>query len=243
MPNSSEQKTVPRIAVLLANNDDSEFSARFPSDAEKVCTLLRAQAPRWSYDIYSAKDNHFPSIGDADGYVITGSPASVHDPFAWIARLETFIRELNTRRVPLVGLCFGHQLIAKSLGGRVSNNPGGWRFGVAETSLIVQAPWMRPARQQFSLHACHSEQVTQLPPEALLLGGDALCPIGAFAIGQHIFTTEYHPEFTTNFMQALAEAYRGEVPDLVLDTGVQQLQASVDSEVFARWVINFFRLV
>ena len=242
MPTVLESGRVCRIAVLLANNDQSDFSARFPSDAEKVCALLRAQRPDWAYEIYSVKDEVFPSACDADGYVITGSPASVHDSLPWISQLEKLIQELDRRRIPLVGLCFGHQLIAKALGGRVSNNPGGWRFGVARTTMTKFAPWMRPEKPCLELHACHAEQVTQPPRDAVILGGDAFCPVGAFAIGQHIFTTEYHPEFATDFMQALALEYRGEVSDVVLDAGVKQLQGHVDSAVFAKWMIGFFEL-
>ena len=229
-----------RIAVLLANNDVSSFSSQHPSDAEKVCTLLRTQRPGWMYDIYSVKDGIFPTVAAADGFVITGSPASVHDPLPWIRRLVDFVHQLDEHRVKLVGICFGHQLIAQALGGEVSRNPGGWRFGVAETQYIARTQWMSPVSPQLLLYACHSEQVSRLPPEALRLGGDAFCPIGSFACGRHILTTEYHPEFTRPFMHALADAYRGEVPDAVLETGCRQLMNPVHSEVFAKWMVQFF---
>lgn len=225
--------------MLLANNDASEFSTRFPSDAEKVCTLLRAQRPDWSYEAYSVKDAVFPAPNAADGFVITGSPASVHDPLPWIARLSELIRHFNQSQVPLLGLCFGHQLIAKALGGEVSRNPGGWRFGVAETIFDDLRPWMKPEVRRLRLHACHSEQVTRLPAQAQRLGGDTACPIGSFAVGQHIFTTEYHPEFTSGFMRALADAYEGEVPNAILDAGRLQIQNEVQSDVFAQWMVQF----
>jgi len=224
---------------LLANNDASEFSAGFANDARKVCALLQTQKPEWIFTIYSVKDDNFPQAEDADGYVITGSPASVHDDLPWIRKLEHFIQQLDDDRIPLIGLCFGHQLIAKALGGRVSENPGGWRFGVAATQFSVSRSWMDPPASQLLLHACHSEQVTQLPPGATLLGGDEFCPVGSFAIDSHVFTTEYHPEFTTSFMQALADAYEGEVPARVLDVGREELRTEVQSELFARWMVNF----
>jgi GMP synthase-like glutamine amidotransferase len=229
----------PRIAVLLTNNDESEFSHQFPNDGEKVCALLRPHRDSWQYDIYSVKDDEFPSAGAADGYIITGSPASVHDALPWIAKLKTLIQCLNEGRFPLIGLCFGHQMIATALGGCVSRNPGGWRFGIAETQYETQESWMEPGTHRMRLHACHSEQVTQLPPGARRLGGDAFCPIASFAIAGHIFTTEYHPEFTHEFMTALADAYQGEVPDDVLEAGRRELHGNVDSEIFARWAVSF----
>jgi GMP synthase-like glutamine amidotransferase len=226
--------------VLLTNNDESEFSHQFPNDGEKVCIFLKRQRPSWHYDIYSVKDDEFPAIEAADGYIITGSPASVHDALPWIAKLQVLIQRLNERRVPLIGLCFGHQVIATALGGAVSRNPGGWRFGIAETRYDVFDSWMDPRTPSLRLHACHSEQVTQLPPAARRLGGNAFCPIASFACAGHIFTTEYHPEFTHDFMTALADAYQGEVPDDVLDAGRRELQEGVDSDLFARWAARFF---
>ena len=229
-----------RLAVLLANNDESDFSKQFPNDAEKACSLLKGRRPEWVYDIYSVKDGVFPDVGSADGFIITGSPASVHDKLPWIVQLEDLIREFNEQRVPLVGLCFGHQIIAKALGGRVSHNPGGWRFGVAETDYAKFTSWMEPPISPVRLHACHSEQVSILPPGALLLGGDSFCPIASFALGDHIFTTEYHPEFNQAFMISLADAYRGEMPDEVLDAGREQLRGALHAELFARWMAQFF---
>lgn len=235
----SEHAGTRRIAVLLTNNDESEFSNKFPNDGAKVCSLLKRHRPTWRYEIYSVKDDVFPEAGSADGYIITGSPASVHDSLPWISKLEILIRTLNDQQIPLIGLCFGHQVIATALGGRVARNPGGWRFGIADSHYENLEPWMNPLTHHMRLHACHSEQVTHLPPGARRLGGDAFCPIASFGCGGHIFTIQYHPEFTHNFMIALADAYRGEVPDRVLDAGRRELDGPVHSEVFAQWAARF----
>jgi len=238
-PSAPSSTSARRIGVLLTNDDESEFSNQFPNDGDKVCALLRRQRPSWHYAVYPVKDDVFPEAGAADGYVITGSPASVNDPLPWITKLQDLIRTLNDGRVPLIGLCFGHQVIATALGGRVSRNPGGWRFGVAETHYEAQEPWMEPRADVLRLHACHSEQVTQLPVGARLLGGDIFCPIASFACARHILTTEYHPEFTQHFMMALADAYQGEVPDEVLDAGRRELRTPADSDLFAHWATRF----
>ena len=113
-----------RIAVLLTSNDTSAFSRRFPNDGEKIRDLLGPLRPDWTFSIWAVKDGQFPPwAAAADGYVITGSPASVHDSLAWIGTLKTWILDLNAARVPLVGLCFGHQAIALALGGRVERSP------------------------------------------------------------------------------------------------------------------------
>ncbi|MBK8438917.1 MAG: hypothetical protein IPL38_05195 [Rhodobacter sp.] len=104
---------------------------------------------------------------------------------------------------PAFGARFGHQAIAKALGGTVERFPGGWVFGLAKMEV---EGW--PIR----LYAAHNEQVTALPAGAEPLGGNAACPFGAFRIGGHILTTQYHPEITPHFAAALAAEYADKLP-------------------------------
>ena len=123
------------MAVLLTNNDTSAFAAHFPNDGQKVVQLLQPLRPDWSFDVVSVKDGVFPSGPEAfDGYVITGSPASVNDDsLPWLGELLDFIRAVDAARQPLVGLCFGHQAVARALGGQVARNAAGWGLGTAPT--------------------------------------------------------------------------------------------------------------
>ncbi len=228
-----------RIAILLTSNDESAFARRFPNDGEKVSILLRTQRPDWRYRVWSVKDGEFPASTDADGYIITGSPASVHDSLDWITRLLALIRDLHARRVPLVGLCFGHQAIALALGGRVEISPGGWRMGIAATHFSKKLPWMAPYQPTLELYASHCEQVTQLPATAQRLGGDDFCPIASFAIEQHILTTQYHPEFSPTFMAELTEVLVRKLPVEVIAQAREELQREAQGEVFAQWMVNF----
>jgi GMP synthase-like glutamine amidotransferase len=230
-----------RIAILLTSNDASAFARRFPNDGLKVQALLAGLRPDWAYRVWSVKDGEFPvGIDAADGYIITGSPASVHDPLDWIATLKSLIRELHAAKVPLVGLCFGHQAVALTLGGRVERNPGGWRLGIATTHFIRESSYMQPFVPSLDLYAAHNEQVTQLPPGAELLGGDAFCPNASFAIGGHVFTTEYHPEFTPDFLRALTDELDGKLPPEVILGARRDLSRPAQGALFAEWIVRFF---
>jgi len=233
-----------RIAILNNNTDTSAFSQRFDDDGQKVAAGLRAQRPDWQFDVWHARDDEWPPhADDYQGWVLTGSVASVNDDAPWIHRLGEQVRHLHRRQVPLVGLCFGHQMVAHALGGRVGPSPGGWRIGTAPTHYRAQAcaalPWMQPAQASITLFAAHQEQVLQPPPEALVLGGDHFAPAAALRVGPHIFTTQYHPELSREFMLALLDEYSALWPAPLVAQARQQVQQPVDAALFMRWAAQF----
>ena len=220
------------IAILMANTDESEFAQRHPKDGEKFARLLGPLRPDWRFTTISVKDGEFPAdLSDYDGFIITGSPASVHDDQPWVHRLMQVIREIRAADRPLFGACFGHQAIAKALGGRVEKNPGGWVFGLAETQM-EGAP--------IRLYAAHVEQVTQLPEGAEPLGGNADCPVGAYRIGSHVLTTQYHPEIQPDFAAALVEEYRDKLPAEVAERAADSLAQEAETGRMARRIVAFF---
>lgn len=221
------------IAVLMTNTDESKFSQSHPKDGEKFATMIHTVRPDWKVSVYAVKDGQFPSDDTRfDGWLITGSPASVHDGDDWIADLKVLIRRLDAERQPLFGACFGHQAIAEALGGTVGCNPGGWVFGLTETEMEG-----RPIR----LYASHIQQVLTLPPGARVTGGNAECPIGSFAVGEHVLTTQYHPEMDHDFISALVEEYADDLPAAVTDRArVQLAEGSADSALIAERIARFF---
>lgn len=220
------------IAVLVANTDESDFAQAHPKDGAKFAALLQGLRPDWQVTAFSVKDGEFPAVGQRfDGWIITGSPASVHDSAAWVGRLLRLIRKIVTRGEPLFGACFGHQAIAVALGGVVGDNPGGWVFGAAETEMDGA-----PIR----LYAAHREQVLTVPEGAVALGGNADCPVGSFAIGRRVLTTQYHPEMTHGFMVALMAEYAGKLPAEVAAQAQKTLAVVADRDVIAARMVRFF---
>ncbi len=220
------------IAVLMANTDESDFAQRHPKDGEKFARLLNEVRPGWRVSTIRVKDGEFPADpGVFDGFLITGSPASVHDEAPWVERLMALIREIRGREMPLFGACFGHQAIAKALGGQVGHNPGGWVFGLTETE-------MEGARLR--LYAAHLEQVTALPEGAVALGGNADCPVGAFRVGARVLTTQYHPEMTPEFAGALVAEYGPKLPAEVAARARASLAQVADRARIAERIAVFF---
>ncbi len=231
------------IGILVTNTDDSAFAKQRPDDGEKFKALLQPLRPDWKFNAVQVKDSVFPScVDDFDGYVITGSPASANGPEAWVATLMDFIRKIDVAKTPTVGVCFGHQAIALALGGTVSKNPKGWGFGIADTHFTHTEKWMVPKLDTISLYAAHNEQVTILPKDAIVLGGSDFCPVGSYRIDNHIFTTEYHPEMTPEFVLDLSYAFEKYIGHDVAENARKQFKSPAQGKIFAEWMVRFLEM-
>lgn len=231
-----------RMAVLLTNDDTSAFAAHFPNDGHKVVQLLQPLRPDWTFEVLPVKDGVFPATAQTyDGYVITGSPASINDDaLPWVGPLLDFIRTIDAARQPLIGLCFGHQAVAKALGGQVARHDEGWGLGTAPTHWHAPRSWMTPSKSSTTLMAAHNEQVTRMPEGALCIGGSDFCPIGSMLIGQHIWTTQFHPEMPLVFMQALLGHLADKIDADTLARAHISLANDADGPLFGHWMVQFF---
>lgn len=228
-----------RLAILNADTDVSEFAIRNDHDGQRFRGQMLATRPDWEVFVWMAKDGELPPPGAYDGAIITGSPSSVNDPDPWIAALMDWIRAEVAARRPLFGACFGHQAIAAALGGRVGPSATGWRLGVAKTAFTETRPWMAPPQDVVRLFCCNKEQVLTPPAGAEILGGDPLCAVGSFAMGGHVFTTQYHPEMPRHYIAALAEEMAETVGPAVLAIARDQIEGPVDGDLFAEWTARF----
>lgn len=143
------------------------------------------------------------------GIIVTGSPASTYDGDAWIQRSEEFLRRAAEHEVPLYGVCFGHQLLAQTFGGKVEKCPRGWELGTVTVTQTVHGqtnPLLTSLPQTFIAQTSHGDVVTELPPGAVPLVENEHWPYQAFAIGERIWATQFHPEFTPQIMSDLIHA-------------------------------------
>lgn len=142
------------------------------------------------------------SVGDHDGYLITGSLRSAYDDIPWIHSLRDFVHTAMTRDIPVGGVCFGHQLMAEAMGGRVASCEDGWSVGKTEYRTTSDGRELlgEDALQALSFHR---DQVVRLPTEASPLAGNAHCPWAALAYGNRGLSVQFHPEFTQDYVLAL----------------------------------------
>jgi len=229
------------IAILVTNTDNSDFAKAHPSDGEKFSTLLLEQRPDWEFSVFDTTNGVFPQDVTAfDGVMIGGSPASVMAGADWISTLEVLIREMVAARVPVFGACFGHQVIAQALGGRLGYNPDGWSFGRVSTEVVEILPWMKGAPEAINLYSAHKEQVIEVPEGAKVWSKTVGCPVGGLAIGDHVFTTEYHPEMSPEFIAALVEELAEVVGPGVAARARASLAVDADRALMGDWMARFF---
>ena len=128
-----------------------------------------------------------PQSVDCDGYLVTGSRHSVYDELPWIESLVNFIKEVLASRRKIIGVCFGHQLMAHYFGGHVEKSAKGWAVGVHKSNIVARQSWMDMAdsRQDVSLLSSHQDQVIRMPEEATLYATNDFCPIAGFVVGDH----------------------------------------------------------
>jgi len=198
---------------------------------QMFCTLLDGHG--FEFETYAVLDGVFPAGPEAaDGWLITGSRFGVYEDHAWIPPLEDMVRAIHAKALPLVGICFGHQIIAQALGGTVEKYPGGWAVGRVEYEQDGQT---------LSLNAWHQDQVTTLPEGARVLAGNDFCANGILAYGDTIWTLQPHPEFSTAFVADLIEKRgRGVVPDEILDTASNALDGPLNTAEIAAFMAAFF---
>ncbi len=205
----------------------------------------RLLGPDLDYAVYPVIDDVFPeTVDEVDGWLVTGSRFGVYDEAPWIRRLEAFLRQVVAARVPVVGICFGHQILASALGARVEKAEAGWGVGPHAYELVERPAWLDGAAERFTLNAMHQDQVLSLPPGARLVARSAFCPFAALAYGDHAISFQAHPEFDNAYERDLVALRRGRViPAEVADPALAAIGAegeAPDAATTAGWMRRFF---
>jgi GMP synthase (glutamine-hydrolysing) len=151
----------------------------------------------FSLEVHRAFDKPLHRLSGYDGMVITGSPRSLVKPEPWMDDAAAFVREAAQAGVPVLGVCFGHQLVGYAFGGRVQQNPRGWEVGTVDVELTAAGardPLFAGLPPQLRVNQSHQDEVAQLGPEMLCLAGSAHTATQAIAVGEHVRGVQFHPE-------------------------------------------------
>ncbi len=226
------------IGILETGAPPTALVGRFGLYDDMFRHLLGEGTFAWrSYKTHEGEAPARPE--DCDGYLITGSAAGVYDPLPWIGRARDFLRAAKGKAA-LVGICFGHQLMAEAFGGAVIKSPKGWGLGLHRYQVRERAPWMDEA-SSFANAASHQDQVVEQPPATRVLAGSDFCPLGMLAYDdQPAISLQLHPEFDPAYAIALLEARRGSRYTVEqADAAIASYAAPDDRARVAGWMGRF----
>lgn len=221
-----------KIGILLTGHAPDALIGETGDYDRFFKNLLGPQ--NFEFVTFAVVDGQFPDSAEAaDGWLITGSRHGVYEDHPWIPPLEALIREIRDKGQPLIGVCFGHQIIAQALGGKVEKFKGGWAVGPTEYDLDGE---------RVTVNAWHQDQVVALPEGARVLGSNAFCQNAMVAYGDNIWTIQAHPEYDNTFIDGLIHTRgRGVVPDTVLNDATRRLDTALDSPAIGKRMVDFYK--
>lgn len=181
-----------------------------------------------------------PDPAKLDAVLITGSPAGVYDTLPWMDPLRDFIRRAHDRGTRMVGICFGHQIIADALGGEVRKSEKGWGLGRHVYDVVPDQPHFAPGVEKLAIACSHQDQVITPPPTAKVILRNAFAPnAGLSYAGGTILSFQPHPEFEDDYSSALIDLRRGKVSDEIIEAAHDSMKTRSDSTVLSRAISRF----
>lgn len=227
-----------RLGLLEVDILDADLGADFGSYGQMFARYFDRLGGDLTYRYYQVQAGELPRhMDECDAYLITGSRAGVYDDLDWLPPLRAWLRDFHAGGARLIGICFGHQLIADALGGRAERSTRGWGVGVRVEHLEAAAwpaPFDPPAAHDLRLLYSHRDQVTRLPSGAVTLAGSDFCPHAALAIGATLVGFQGHPEFTRDYLRALMARRREHLGETRYSAAL-----ATDEDILGRWLLDF----
>lgn len=221
-----------RIGILQCGKSPAQLKADLGDYPDMFVRLLAGRG--FEFVVWDVEELNFPdNVHDADGWLLTGSRHGAYEPHPFIPPLEDFIRQAYADQVPMVGICFGHQIIAQALGGKVVKYDGGWSVGTQDYDFDGE---------KLRLNAWHQDQVIELPEDAKVIGRNEFCENAALVYDDRALTIQPHPEFDDSFVQGLMDTRaKGVVPDELLTLAAERMGEAKASASMADRIEAFFK--
>lgn len=226
------------IGILQTDHVLDQFQGEFGNYPSMFQDLLRSVREDLTFTVYDVQ-TAIPSEIVCDAYLITGSRHSVYDDFPWIQALVDYLKEVLASEKKILGICFGHQLMAHYFGGCVGPADAGWAVGVHTSDITREPKWMGEAPAQVNLVSSHKDQVKTLPEGAEVYATNDFCPIAGFTLGEQIWTIQGHPEFAPEYSRALMNYRREIIGEETYQGGVASLHTPTDAKQLAQWMLDF----
>ena len=216
-----------KVGLLVCDHVNEKYQEEFGDYPNMFAALF----PEFEIVPFDVVNNEFPvDLEEYTAFMATGSRHSVYEELEWIQRTKDFIKMLYESGKPFVGCCFGHQLMGEALGGKVEKSFNGWCVGVHEFQPIG-----------LNLLMMCQDQIVELPTEAIVLGGNAVCPNGMIQVGQHFLGIQAHPEFSKAYDKMFMETRVDRMGEFVVGRGIASLEQPVHTKEIHAYILNFIK--
>lgn len=236
-----------KTGILATGITPDELLADYGSYADMFISLFGAAGQQFEFEVFDVRDGVFPdSAVQCDGWIITGSRHGVYENLPWMLQLQELIVEIRDSGRPMVGICFGHQIIAQALGGKVEKSDKGWGIGLQQYELQGEYDFIPSSMESFAINAMHQDQVIEKPADAERVAYSDFCPNAGLLYHNQILTFQAHPEFSSDYERDLIRLRAGgPIPMDVAEQGLATLAEPappVDSLAVAGWMAEFLKV-
>ena len=230
-----------KLTIIQAGEVPPSLRPRFGAYPPMFARMFDEAGAGFDYDTVPIHDGAgLPDPNGLDAILITGSAAGVYDDLAWLEPLRAFIRGAYAANTPMLGICFGHQIMADALGGDVRKSEKGWGLGRHTYDVKSRPGFLATDLPALSIACSHQDQVIVPPREAEVFLASEFTPnAGLVYRNGKALSLQPHPEFLDDYTLALAELRRGKAPDEVVDGAAASLSIPSHSPDVARWLGKF----
>jgi GMP synthase-like glutamine amidotransferase len=229
-----------RICILETDILRPQLIEQYHGYGRMFRQLFEKQSIPAQFDVFNVVEGCYPDAAQGyDAYLITGSKADSFGTDPWIQTLREFLLERYDNGDRLIGICFGHQLLALLLGGKTERAAQGWGIGVNRYALLEQPEWMSPSLEHLDMLVFHQDQVTELPVGATLLASSAFCPNAAYRIGDQVLCFQAHPEFVDDYELGLLNLRREFLGEARYQQAISSMSLQHQGVVVAEWMLRF----
>lgn len=229
-----------KVLIAETGRPPKELSEAWPRYPEMFERMFERAGADFGYDIVDVESGEaIPDPEAGRALLVTGSPKGVYEGHDFIRPLEDAVRAHAEAGLPVLGICFGHQLVARAFGARVEKSERGWGVGIHTYEVVSEAPW-GAGPHRFSCAVSHQDQVATLPRGFLRLAGSPFCPFGSLVHEElPILTFQMHPEFDHDYARALLTLRINQIPEEQSLLAKASLKNRSDQEDLGRWIRSY----
>jgi GMP synthase-like glutamine amidotransferase len=228
-----------KITILLVGETPAPMRPKFVRYTDQFQQMFGGTGLGFTFDTVSVLDGEpLPDPKGLEATVVTGSAKGVYDETDWMNPLRDFIRTAHGNNRPMVGICFGHQIIADALGGDVRKSDKGWGIGRHTYDVRLKPEFMSDAGDKVAIDASHQDQVITAPADAKVFLSSEFTPnAGLIYDNGTTISMQPHPEFDRPFTEGLVELRRDNpLTDDEVEKAMQSLEHPIDNADVAMWL-------